>query len=86
MKKLGMTIVDYFPFKIKFNSFYWIFAKSKQKSVIRFTGEVSRASSMVMEAKIEPLKKAADVTTLVGTENSDHPEFQIGSYKKVMSS
>ena len=41
---------------------------------------------MVMEAKIEALKKAADVTTLVGTENSDHPEFQIGSYRKLRQS
>ena len=68
------------------NCFYWIFAKSKQTSVIRITGDVNRASSMVMEAKIEALKKAANVTTLVGTENLDHPEFQIGSYRKCRSS
>ena len=41
---------------------------------------------MVLEAKIEALKKAADVTTLVGLEKSDHPEFQIGSHRKFRSS
>ena len=48
-----------------------------QTSVIRFTGTVCAASSLFMEAKIEVLKKAADATTLVGTKNSVHPEFQI---------
>ena len=53
------------------NCFYWIFAKSKQTSFIRFTEDVSRVPSMVMEKKIEAVK-AAHVKTLVDTENSVH--------------
>ena len=33
--------------------------------LIRFTGDVTRESSMAMEDKVEALKKAAHITTLV---------------------